>query len=74
MLLLGLPDSLIVSARIVPLHAQSTFCDTLYQHSQTIGRSMHIVNLGEREEGAQQQQHGAAWAPWHASQLAADMI
>lgn len=26
---------------------QSTYCDNLRQHCETVGRSVHVVNLGE---------------------------
>lgn len=31
---------------------QSTYCDTLYQHCQSIGRSIHLVNLGVQRTAA----------------------
>ncbi len=28
------------------LHVQSTYCDNIRQHCETIGRTVHVVNLG----------------------------
>ena len=28
------------------LHVQSTYCENIRQHCETIGRTVHVVNLG----------------------------
>lgn len=45
------------------LGLQSTYCDTLRQHCETIGRTMHIVNLGESLLHAHCSHH-AQDTPW----------
>ena len=41
------PSSLALTPALFPHFPQSTYCETIREHCATIGRSVHVVNLGD---------------------------